>query len=160
MKKAIGIIILGLLLSGCTTDVKLISSGEIYIGMTKQSLCSNLHSSAYPGEDACLRGFATNRYLRDLNKEILWGQDKSIYYVFDNVTIPLWDAGGAFDIKGNGTLKGFYSNEEEALIAAGYYAEKKRKKAEEGKKAKKREEERKKEAKKREEEKKKKKAAG
>jgi hypothetical protein len=156
MKKAIGIIILGLLLSGCTTDDKLVSSGKIYIGMTKQSLCSNLHSSAYPGEDACLRGFATNRYLRDLNKEILWGENKTIYYVFDNVTTP-WTNGLR---PGNGILKGFYSNEEEALIAAGYYAEKKRKKAEEGKKAKKREEERKKEAKKREEEKKKKKAAG
>ena len=137
MRKAILILLVGLLLSGCTAGDKLVSSGKVYIGMTKQSWCSALYRASRPSDDACWHN-ATSRYLRDLNKEILWGPNKIIYHVFDNVTTP-WTA---WRSPGNGTLTGFYSNEEEALIAAGYYAEKNRKKAEEKKREEEREEER------------------
>ena len=107
MKKILGIVVLGFLLSGCTTGDALISKGKIYKGMSKKNLCVVLLGSPMPGdaaapsEDACI-ATGKSKWFPESNEEIIWGSSGSIYYVLENVTIPLRPGGRRY---GNGTLK-------------------------------------------------------
>ena len=102
MKKAIAIIILGLLLVGCTTGAQLISEGRIYKGMTKNQLCKvtigTPVDTAYPSEDPCV-GQAFHEYFSHSQQEIWAASGKSVYYIYKDVSTP--------GKKGNGTLQGW-----------------------------------------------------
>jgi len=100
MKKLLGILVLGLLLGGCTTGAQLISEGKIYKGMTKNQLCTvtlgtPLSTASY-SEDPCIKPYFSE-YFSHSNQEIWYAHGKSVFYVYKDVTIPRRE--------GNGTLQ-------------------------------------------------------
>jgi len=113
MKKAIGIIILGLLLSGCGTTQTKVEKNKITIGMSKEDFCfvSPIH--------VCFQtmGEAYNNKVRgifypDSKMEIVYGKKKKYFFVFENVNkgINYRD----LDINGDGTLVKIFKSLDEA----------------------------------------------
>ncbi len=83
MKKAIGIIVLSLLLYSCTTAREQLSKGGIKPGISKKQLLSLL-ASTYPSEDAFMGG-CFRKYYPSLKLEVLSSQSRTVYYIFENV---------------------------------------------------------------------------
>ena len=83
MKKAIGIIVLSLLLYSCTTAREQLSKGGIKPGISKRQLVGFL-GSTYPSEDAFMGG-CFRKYYPSLRLEVLSSQSRSVYYIFENV---------------------------------------------------------------------------
>jgi len=91
MKKiCIALLIIGIV--GCTTGFEQVISGEIKLGMSKAELRDKLNSfSAFGvGEDdpfqptlPCYR-----KYYSDAKLEVVSSSSRSIYYIFENVTVP------------------------------------------------------------------------
>ena len=105
MKNIILIIIAITFLYGCATTDSVISSGQIYKGMSKINAQKVLFTT-YPGDDPFLPD-GGEQYYEDKKKEILWGYGKKVYYVFKDVTIP--QRCGAFICNyGNGTLESWH----------------------------------------------------
>ena len=85
MKKAIAIIILGLLLGGCISHEKLMKQTTFYKGMTKSQITYIFRRSRTDDTPffSCL-----NEYYQKNKTEILVGASKKLYLVFENVTRP------------------------------------------------------------------------
>jgi hypothetical protein len=128
MKKAMGIIILGLLLSGCATTSSNLEKGNIQIGMSKKEFCYQATSLNAKKNTCSLtwkemydkkpRGI----YYPETNMEIMHDFYMESFFVFENVTIPYdwfdpyesaW-VSGPEDIKGDGTLVKIFKNFDEA----------------------------------------------
>jgi S1-C subfamily serine protease len=83
MKKFLGIIILGLLLSGCTTARQEISKGGIDPGISKNQLKRQLEATAL-SEDPFLGG-CYRQYYPNLRLEVLSSRSRSVYFIFEKV---------------------------------------------------------------------------
>jgi len=87
MKKLVGILVLGLLLSGCAgnqpTTKSNILSEKIKVGMTKKSFCRVSNSWNFK-EDPCKNATSKeNSYYEKTNKEILSDNKREYFFVFE-----------------------------------------------------------------------------
>ena len=106
MKKLLGIVVLGLLLVGCSTTSSVVSTDKLKQDMTKSEL-NELFLMMMPYSDPFVYG-AGSEFYSDINKEIIWGADKSLFYVFRGVSQPV-DCGIIMCNKqGNGTLESWH----------------------------------------------------
>jgi len=76
-----------LLLTGCATGETLINQGEIYQGMSKNSLRDRMLTT-YPGDDPFLYGSFSN-FNYSKGTEIIAGFSKKVFYVFEDVNKPV-----------------------------------------------------------------------
>ena len=112
MKKLLGIVVLGLLLVGCSTTNSVISENKLKKDMTKYEL-NSMYFLMDPFADPFVYG-AGSEFYSDINKEIIWGMDKSLFYVFRGVSKPV-DCGILMCNKqGNGTLESLHYTLNEA----------------------------------------------
>jgi hypothetical protein len=107
MKKFLSFLFILFTLNSCATSEKMISEGKIHIEMSKYELRNTL-LIAYPGDDPFLPG-AGSEYFPSESKEIVWGINRNIYYVFQNVSEPV-SCGIILCKLGNGTLASWHIN--------------------------------------------------
>ena len=101
-----------MIFGACASNQSLVQSNKIYTGMSKDQLRKTLLWDSSLGDDAFLSsGFKA--YYPDKNMEILAGSNKQIFYVFNNVTIPVSGLGSY----GNGTLLSHHWNYQSAMNA-------------------------------------------
>ena len=105
MKKLLGILVLGLLLTGCSAKT-IISSGKIYKGMSKDELHRALMLS-YAGDDPFIPD-GGSEFTASRNIEIIWGVSKDQFYVFKNVSNPKSSCGLIYCKIGNGILESWH----------------------------------------------------
>jgi len=100
-------------LSGCVSNAALIKAGKIYPGMTKNELNRlNILTNQFQHPFAIT---ATRKFYRGLNLEIIAPADKSMYFVFQNVTIP--SNPSLLSVHdGNGVLDSYYSSLSDAEL--------------------------------------------
>tara|TARA_B110000858_G_scaffold130889_1_gene148813 strand:- start:33 stop:530 length:498 start_codon:yes stop_codon:yes gene_type:complete len=117
MKKILGIIVLGLLLSGCGTTSSHMEKGNVKIGMTKDDFCIAVNSFRF-SQDPCkgtfmegARNEARGLYYPTTQMEIMHDLKKEYFFIFENVTIPF---NYAELEEGNGTLVKISRNFDEA----------------------------------------------
>jgi len=121
MKKILGVIILGLLLNGCSTTSSNMEKGKIKIGMTKYEFCLAVNSFKF-SQDPCkgtfMEGYnneARGIYYPKTKREIMHDLKKEYFFVFENVNRP-------FDYstlkEGDGTIVKIFRNFDEAKTYA------------------------------------------
>tara|TARA_B100000579_G_C22758400_1_gene817663 strand:+ start:526 stop:1245 length:720 start_codon:yes stop_codon:yes gene_type:complete len=107
MKKLLGIVVLGLLLTGCATTESLISSGKFKKDMSKSEF-NDAFMTSYPS-DMPLYPDGGSEFFANSSNEIVWAPNKSQFYVFKNVSEPV--TCGIFLCKiGNGTLESWHDS--------------------------------------------------
>ena len=106
MKKLLGIVALGLLLSGCATTESIVSSGKIKKNLSKSQLQAAFIAS-YPGDDPFIPG-GGSEYYSEIDTEIIWGENIKKYYVFRFVSEPV-SCGILLCKVGNGTLESWHN---------------------------------------------------
>jgi len=111
MKKLLGIVFLGLLLSACASNDKIVNSGKLKQNLTKSELQDVLFNS-YPGDDPFIPG-GGSLFVRENNAEIIWGSNKNTYYVFRFVSETV-SCGMVYCKLGNGGLESWHSSLEAA----------------------------------------------
>ena len=111
MKKLLGILVLGLLLSGCSTTEGNLYAGKIKIGQTKSSFCYAVVSFKFKS-DPCM-DTSSLYYDSDTKKEILSDSYKEIFFVFKNVNRRTKGHGGPKK-HGDGVLEKILYNYQEA----------------------------------------------
>ena len=111
IKKLLGIVVLGLLLSSCATTDSIISSGKVKKNISKSEL-SDAFITSYPGEDPSIPG-GGSEFFSEINFEIIWGSNKNKFYVFKNVSEPI-SCGIILCKYGNGTLETWHSSLKDA----------------------------------------------
>ena len=96
-----------LLLSGCVSNAALIESGKIYPGMAKSELNGlNILTNQFQHPFSIT---ATRKFYREHNLEIIAPADKSMFFVFENVTVP--SNPSLLSVHdGNGILNSYYSS--------------------------------------------------
>jgi len=100
MKKLLGILVLGLLLSGCTTARQEISKGGVDPGISKNQLKSQLGATTL-SEDPFLSG-CYRQYYPNLRLEVLSSRSRSVYFIFEKVYEP--SVGCSRSLVGDGRL--------------------------------------------------------
>ncbi len=93
MKKLLGILVLGLLLSGCGTTKGHLYSGDIKIGMTKRSFCLKMNSFRFSQDPCKNANKKEKKYYPKIKKEILSDSKREYFFVFENVNYP-WSRAG------------------------------------------------------------------
>ena len=111
MKKLLGIVVLGLLLSSCATTESIVSSGKIKKNISKSQL-SDAFIVSYPGDDPLIPG-GGSEYHSQIDSEIIWGENKKKYYVFRYVSEPV-SCGVLLCKYGNGALESWHDSLEQA----------------------------------------------
>ena len=111
MKKLLGIVFLGLLLSACASNDKIVNSGKLKQNLTKSELQDVLFNS-YPGDDPFIPG-GGSLFVHENNAEIIWGSNKNTYYVFRFVSETV-SCGMVYCKLGNGGLESWHSSLEAA----------------------------------------------
>ena len=106
MNKLLGILALGLLLSGCATTESIVSSGKIKKNLSKSQLQAAFIAS-YPGDDPFIPG-GGSEYYSEIDTEIIWGENIKKYYVFRFVSEPV-SCGILLCKVGNGTLESWHN---------------------------------------------------
>ena len=107
MTKLIQIIILSILVSGCVTTDQIISSNKLKVNLSKSEFEDVFHNSSI-FEDPLFPGSGSEFY-PDNDVEIIWGINKKIFYVFENVLEPI--TCGLFMCNiGNGNLSSWHEN--------------------------------------------------
>lgn len=81
------IFILTILLIGCSSPAQLISQGQLYPGMSKNQFRDVMLWNLSPGDDAFLSG-CFREYHEELGQEIISSSSFSVFYVFEQVTVP------------------------------------------------------------------------
>ena len=113
MKKAMGIIVLGLLLSGCGTTQTKVEKNKITIGMSKEDFCfvSPIHM-CFQTMGESYNNKVRGIFYPDTKMEIVYGKKKIYFFVFENVNkgINYRD----LDINGDGTIVKIFRNLDEA----------------------------------------------
>ena len=104
MRKLLGILVLGLLLQGCSGE-RILASGKIYKGMSKDELQRALMLS-YAGDDPFIPD-GGSEFTASRNIEIIWGESKNQFYVFKNVSEQK-SCGIVLCKVGNGTLESWH----------------------------------------------------
>ena len=115
--KAIGIIILGILICNVTfaKDPGWIKKGKLKIGMSAAEVGHILYWSApwddkrNPTSKGCI-----NEYYKESKQEILIPRSKDMYYVFKDVTLPTTVGEKGCEL-GNGTLQAYTYSHADAL---------------------------------------------
>ena len=116
-----------LFLVSCATGSQMVSDNKIYIGMSKADLLDLFLTEGFfsLSEDPFLAG-SYRKYVSSKNKEIIAGSSKSIYYVFNDVTIPssctFWGCK-----RGNGKLESYHFSLSDADNAVYEYDKKEKK---------------------------------
>ena len=90
MKKAIAIIVLGLLVcnvSFALPDVKAIRDGKVKIGMTQKELKKAIFWGTHSKHDPFSKG-CSRKYFSDSKQEILIPRSQAVFFIFKNVTKP------------------------------------------------------------------------
>ena len=111
MTKIIQIIILSILVSGCVTTDQIISSNKLKIDLSKSDFEDVFYNSSI-FEDPLVPG-SNSEFYSKIEVEIIWGINKRIFYVFENVLEPV-TCGILMCNIGNGTLSSWHDN----LVAA------------------------------------------
>lgn len=111
MKKLLGIVVLGLMLSGCATTESIVSSGKIKKNISKSQL-QDAFIVSYPGDDPFIPSGGSEFY-SDIDTEIIWGENTKKYYVFRYVSEPV-SCGILLCKLGNGTLESWHDTLVEA----------------------------------------------
>jgi hypothetical protein len=91
-------ILTSLLLSSCVSTTSVLSEGNIYPGMSKKDLRSELLTTTFsddPFLDGCFR-----KYYPESKQEVIASESRSVYFVFTNVSIPSSNC----DSSGDGVL--------------------------------------------------------
>ena len=107
MKKLLRIVFLGLLLSACASNDKIVNSGKLKQNLTKSELQDVLFNS-YPGDDPFIPG-GGSLFINENNAEIIWGSNKNTYYVFRFVSETV-SCGMVLCKLGNGGLESWHSS--------------------------------------------------
>ena len=107
MKKLLGIMVLGLFLSACASNDKIVNSGKLKQNLTKSELQDVLFNS-YPGDDPFIPG-GGSLFINENNAEIIWGSNKNTYYVFRFVSETV-SCGMVLCKLGNGGLESWHSS--------------------------------------------------
>lgn len=103
MKKIFGILILCLILSGCSSTQQVINSGDLRKGSSKQTVRSAFVMTGL-SNDPFIGGCFTE-YFPSSKTEIIASGAKDIFLVFENVSWPMKGCPKAPSTLGNGTLK-------------------------------------------------------
>ena len=107
MIRIIQIIILSILISSCVTTDQIISSNKLKVDLSKSEFEDVFyHSSIF--EDPLIPGSGSEFY-PDNDIEIIWGINKKIFYVFENVLEPV-TCGILMCNIGNGNLSSWHEN--------------------------------------------------
>jgi S1-C subfamily serine protease len=107
MKKLFGIIVLGLLMSGCSTTQEVMEN-KVRVGDTQQKVRNSFVMAGMsndPWIDGCFREF-----FPDNKTQIIASREKDVWLVFKNVNWPQTKCGKV----GDGTLAGYFTNYSEA----------------------------------------------
>ena len=96
-----------LFLSGCVSNTALVESGKIYPGMAKSELYGlNVLTNQFQHPFSIT---ATRKFYREHNLEIIAPADKSMFFVFEGVTVP--SNPSLLSVHdGNGILNSYYSS--------------------------------------------------
>ena len=111
MKKLLGIVVLGLLLTGCATTESLISSGKFKKDMSKSEF-NDAFMTSYPS-DMPLYPDGGSEFFASSANEIIWAPNRKQFYVFKNVSEPV-SCGIILCKIGNGTLESWHNTLESA----------------------------------------------
>ena len=107
MIRIIQIIILSILVSSCVTTDQIISSNKLKVNLSKSKFEDVFYNSSI-FEDPLLPGSGSEFY-PDNDVEIIWGINKKVFYVFENVLEPI--TCGLFMCNiGNGNLSSWHEN--------------------------------------------------
>ncbi len=107
MKKLLGIVVLGLILTSCATTESLISSGKFKKDMSKSDF-SDAFLSSYPSDTPLYPDGGSEFFATSAN-EIIWAPNRKQFFVFKNVSQPV--SCGIFLCKiGNGTLESWHDS--------------------------------------------------
>ena len=98
--------VLSLLLKGCVSGERILASGKIYKGMSKDNLQFALTLS-HPGDDPFIPD-GGSEFIASRNIEIIWGRAKNQFYVFKNVSNPISSCGFIYCKIGNGILESWH----------------------------------------------------
>ena len=99
--------VLGLFLSACASNDKIVNSGKLKQNLTKSELQDVLFNS-YPGDDPFIPG-GGSLFINENNAEIIWGSNKNTYYVFRFVSETV-SCGMVLCKLGNGGLESWHSS--------------------------------------------------
>lgn len=102
------------LLAACTSTQKILESGNLKIGKSKEEVSDLFLLTMKDDPFLCECG----DYYEDLEIEILPNKSRNIFLVFEDVTRPLKDF---VDDKGNGRLLNYYTTYEEAYAVIEKY---------------------------------------
>ena len=98
MKNLVISILILLFVASCTTARQEVSSGKIRVGMSKSEVRSALLMTTL-SEDAFIGG-CYRKYHEQIKYEVVAASSKSVYFIFNNVTIPT----AGCSATGNGSL--------------------------------------------------------
>ncbi|MDC0452134.1 hypothetical protein OAL65_02695 [Candidatus Pelagibacter sp.] len=112
MKKILGIIVVGLLLSGCETMTtqQVLSDGKIKTGMSKTQL-KEAYSTTGESNDPFLNG-CFKEYNSNSKMEIISSKDRDVWFVFEKVNWPMSKC--TFKTMGDGVLYKWFPTYSEA----------------------------------------------
>ena len=105
MKKLLGILVLGLLLTGCATTESLVSSGKFKKDMSKSDF-KDVFLSSYPS-DTPLYPDGGSEFFASSGNEIVWAPNRKQFFVFKNVSEQK-SCGIVLCKVGNGTLESWH----------------------------------------------------
>ena len=119
------ILILYFFLVSCATGSQMVGDNRIYIGMSKRQLQDLFYGAAFFSayEDPFLHG-SFRKHVSSKNKEIIAGSAKSMYFVFEDVTIPVRCSFWLGCNAGNGKLESYHFSLSDADNAAYEYNKK------------------------------------
>jgi len=130
MKKLLGIVVLGLLLSGCAVSTvgKPSITSVVKIGSDKDFVCGNFMQTKefVTTHGVCFVGMSKNFEYDSVNKtELIWNGHSEVFFIFENVSTPMKCKYGLSNLKswkkyttgcdrGDGTLRQITFNITEA----------------------------------------------
>ena len=105
MKKLLGIVVLGLLLTGCATTESLVSSGKFKKDMSKSDF-KDVFLTSYPSDTLFIPS-GGSEFFASSGNEIVWAPNRKQFFVFKNVSDPV-SCGIILCKVGNGTLESWH----------------------------------------------------
>ena len=114
MKKLFVILALCLMVTNCVTTDNIISENKLKKNMSKSEF-ENVFFNSSIFEDPLVPG-SGSKYYPESEVEIIWGINKNLYYVFENVLEPK-TCGVLMCNVGNGNLSSWHNDFEKAKSA-------------------------------------------
>ena len=107
MKNLLLLILFSIITSSCVSTDEIFSSNKLKIDMSKSSF-EDVFLNASIFEDPLIPG-SSSEFYSESEVEIIWGINKKIFYVFENVLEPVICEIFMCNI-GNGTLSSWHNN--------------------------------------------------